>query len=457
MSMVRKLGVIAMVVMVLSLVAGASSASSRPAATTRPKTPAVRAISVSRSPAEAGTPANIKWLTVNGAAGDLWLLGDYPCQGRACLVILRSVNDGASFVRVGSPPVRGEFGVTPSGLSIGSLLFVNRDDGYAYSYGGPTGDHSFYWTDNGAMTWQRVQLDGALAAPIVVSDGRAYAVTFGCTSASCTSYALASSSVSHNDWTTTKNLPSTETKSQNVSLAAFGPKLWVVLTPQSGGRGGRLLVSQDYGRTFSTLRSDEFGFGGVFSCSLDATSARTLWVTCYGLHSSGTARSTDGDSSARDCIFHVPRHFTVPAFEPRGRADVCLPRYSRVTYLELGDYDRRRAQLQGRAEPQGPSHRRLCHPHHLARTSRPTEERRAVAHHRRRAVLATCQATGVVAGADDHGPQARRDPDGGHGRDARRLYEFDLTAATYHDRDDHSLHGIATLCRGCWHRAARAR
>ena len=95
----------------------------------------------------------------------------------------------------------------------------------------------------------------------------------------------APSPVAENDWTTTGNFFLVETKGegQNVSLSAFGSSVWLVLTPQGGGPGGRLLVSRDYGRVWSGLPSDQIG--GAFSCAITATSVQTLWGTCYGLYS----------------------------------------------------------------------------------------------------------------------------------------------------------------------------
>jgi hypothetical protein len=241
----------------------------------------------------------ITWLTVTGAEGNLWLLGEYPCSSGTCLAMFESENGGAAFIQVGVPSVRvGFFGMradmTPRGLPTGSLLFANGEDGYAYSSDGPTGEDSFFWTGDGGTTWQRVHLGGALAPPIVVADGRAYAVTYECRGATRSSYDLVSSPVAENDWTTTYNFFLVETKSegQNVSLSAFGSSVWLVLTPQGGRPGGRLLVSRDYGRVWSALPSDQIG--GAFSCSITATSVQTLWGTCYDLHSSATVRSTDG-------------------------------------------------------------------------------------------------------------------------------------------------------------------
>ncbi len=297
MSTVRKLGVTMTVTLILAVTLAACTSSTSPPSTsstssTRPATTTTHAPATTTTATtwtEAAPRTN--WLTVAGGAGRLWLLGDYPCSTGTCLAILRSDNGGTSFVRVGAPPVHGERGVTPSGLSIGSLLFVNKEDGYAYSRGGPTGETGFYRTHDGGETWQQIHLGGALASEIVVTGGRVYAVIYGCRSATCTSYKLVSASVTRNSWTTTARFSPAETNGQNVSLAAFGPNVWVVLTPQGGGPG-RLLVSRVGGSTFSQRPSSQYL--GPISCALSATSAQTLWGTCYSIHSSYNVRSTDG-------------------------------------------------------------------------------------------------------------------------------------------------------------------
>jgi hypothetical protein len=53
-----------------------------------------------------------------------------------------------------------------------------------------------------------------------------------------------------------------------------------------------MLVSRNRGSTFSELPLDDQL--GPYTCWLTATSAETLWGTCYDPHSSSNVRSTDG-------------------------------------------------------------------------------------------------------------------------------------------------------------------
>jgi len=124
-----------------------------------------------------------------------------------------------------------------------------------------------------------------------VTGGRAYAVTYRCRNTNCSSYDLVSSPVLQSAWKATNRLPSAETTTQNASVAAFGTNVWMVLTPRAGGPG-RMLVSRNGGGTFSELPRDDYL--GPYSCSLTATSAETIWGTCYYSHASANVRSSDG-------------------------------------------------------------------------------------------------------------------------------------------------------------------
>ena len=261
---------------------------------------------------------------MTAAAGRAWLLGTYPCSSHTCYVILRSDNDGSTWVRVGAPPVHSTSGSIIE-IYVNSLTFANREDGYAYEADGIPPLGQMYWTHDGGETWHRVRPPGAFASPIVTTGGHAYAlvyrgspfITFSFSSKPLT-YALAVSAVKSDVWTTTP------LRADNlVRLAAFDSKLWLI-TVKSGGGGTRLLVSQDGGRMFTSLPST--GLDGL-DCDATATSVTTLWGFCatgtlgFGVRSSDGGRdftrvsvaghvSSNGDSilsvSDKEAIFLVP-------------------------------------------------------------------------------------------------------------------------------------------------------
>ena len=194
---------------------------------------------------------------------------------------MRSLNGGKSFARVGAPPVT-------SGQLVDSLTFANREDGYTYTELGSSAAASLYWTGDGGRLWRRVQLSGDLYG-LVTTGGLAYALLCRSGASQCySSYYLAISSVTDNSWTTVA-LPAA-TEGQIVSLAAWGSKVWLVMTPAGGG-ATRLLVSYDSGRTFFSLST--IGLGYLFSGAI-ATSAKTLWAYGYAGSMAEVSRSTDG-------------------------------------------------------------------------------------------------------------------------------------------------------------------
>ena len=125
--MVRKLGTVAMAVMVLILARGTSWALSRPATT----------------PTLTEAHPKVTPTAVTGAAGYLWMLGTYPCATGTCRVLMRSTDGGKTFVRVGTPPV-GTYGIE----------FANRQDGYTYIADLQDDQSSLYWTDDGGKSWR---------------------------------------------------------------------------------------------------------------------------------------------------------------------------------------------------------------------------------------------------------------------------------------------------------------
>ena len=230
----------------------------------------------------ARTQVRVTPTAVTGAAGDLWLLGTYPCSTGSCSAIMRSTDGGKLFVRVGSLP-----------MWVATLMFANREDGYAYFPGPDIRTRIVYWTDDSGKSWQRVltQIPGSLASPIVTSGGRAYVlVSKDCSTHGCKSLDIASSAVTGDGWTA-RPLPLTAHEvNSDVGLAALGSKVWIIVA--AAGENAAVLVSDDGGRTFTNLPSR--GMEGGLDCTATATSAMTIWGFCAtGLEGYGV-RSTDG-------------------------------------------------------------------------------------------------------------------------------------------------------------------
>jgi hypothetical protein len=170
------------------------------------------------------------------------------------------------------------------------LVFANRLDGFASSQYFPV---ILYQTSDGGRNWHQAHSAGWLASPVLLSGGKAYALSYRCHIQGCTSYALVSSPVAEDDWRVVTSFDARTTKGENPCLVVHGQRIWVFLVPDGGGSGGAVLVSTSFGRSFSSIRPDPLATGS-FGCDLSATSASVLWGMCYGLHSSSQARSTDG-------------------------------------------------------------------------------------------------------------------------------------------------------------------
>jgi photosystem II stability/assembly factor-like uncharacterized protein len=260
MSTVRKLGVVAAVVLVLTLAACTSS--------THPTTQ---------------TGARVTPTAVTGARGYFWLLGEYRCLTGTCPVLVRSTDGGKSFVRVGSPPA-----------SVDALQFANHEDGYAYSQWSSDEPTPLYWTGNGGKTWRLVPLrfPASRSPSIVIASGRAYVlVPKDCLAdGECDSQELASSAVTSDAWVTTRLQLPVDEATGPIGLAAFGSKVWLI----GAGEHADLLVSDNGGRSFASLPST--GMEGL-ACDATATSPTTLWGFCATGMLGYAVRSTAGGRS----------------------------------------------------------------------------------------------------------------------------------------------------------------
>jgi photosystem II stability/assembly factor-like uncharacterized protein len=274
----------------VATLAGCTSSASRPTPST-----AVRSTS---TPLTDSHP-RASWTAVTGASGTLWLLGEYLCSKGTCFAIMRSINAGSTFVRVGAPlaflpPKKDE----TTGTYGASFQFANAKDGYFYSFSPRA---RLYWTRDGGNTWRLVQpggslvwrdsgLNGPLASGIVTTDGRAYTlISEDCSHGYyCKSLDLATSAVTSDTWTTVP-LP-VAAFNKSITMTALGREVWLVVT-QGGGGNARLLVSDDGGRRFSNLPST--GMIGLI-CRATPTSTTTLWGFCDTGMEGYETRSTDG-------------------------------------------------------------------------------------------------------------------------------------------------------------------
>lgn len=229
----------------------------------------------------AGTQARITPTAVAGAAGYLWMLGTYPCATGSCPVLMRSSDGGKSWVQVGTPPP-----------PVDTLAFANREDGYAYFPGDTTETSVLYWTKDAGKSWRLAPTDFQQSQDlsIIATRGLAYALGYqDCLpDRGCKSLDLSSSAVTSNVWTT-RRVP-VDTAKYTVGLAAFGSKVWLIVT-LAGGSKAELFVSHDGGKSFASLPST--GMAGL-GCHATATSGATLWGFCPTGMAGYAVRSTDG-------------------------------------------------------------------------------------------------------------------------------------------------------------------
>jgi photosystem II stability/assembly factor-like uncharacterized protein len=258
---VRKLGVIAALVLVLTLAARTSS---------------------TNSATQTEAHAQVIPTAVTGAAGYFWLLGESRCATGTCPVVMRSTDGGKSFFRVGSPPA-----------SVAYLDFANHEDGYAYSQWSSDEPTALYWTGNAGKTWRLVPLrfPASRSPSMVIASGRAYLLVPGhcLADGKCESQELASSAVTGDTWTTTRLQLPVDEATGPIGLAAFGSKVWLVAIGVGGNAD--LHVSDNDGRSFASLPST--GMEGL-ACHATATSATTLWGFCATGMLGYAVRSTDG-------------------------------------------------------------------------------------------------------------------------------------------------------------------
>ncbi len=200
-----------------------------------------------------------------------WLLGTAPCSRPPCTSIVRTTNGGRSFV--GIPAPRTPLAQAGGRVGVSEVRFADSADGFAYS-------PDLYATHDGGATWHQIDVGGSVS-DVAISAGEVYAVV-AITGPGTTSRLLRSP-VSRDAWTV---LP---------AAGEVAGGLWVHgadLLIQSGNNG-RLLVSHDFGASFSRYRVPSPGL----PCQFQEMAPEVVWEHCATGMMSGVWRSPDGGAS----------------------------------------------------------------------------------------------------------------------------------------------------------------
>jgi hypothetical protein len=187
-----------------------------------------------------------------------------------CDAIVRTVNGGASFSGIPSPPT--------ATSNVSQLRFADTLDGYAF---GP----ELWETVDGGATWVNADTPGRVTE-LEAADGEAYALVTGAGSANGSSNELLASGVGSRQW---HQVPTPTPLGFGAQFAVNGPNLYVL-----GGNGVDLLMySSDQGTHFSQ-RVDPCATDLPGSLSAAADGSSTLWAACPTGTAAEVMLSTNG-------------------------------------------------------------------------------------------------------------------------------------------------------------------
>src|ERR1700722_5682350 len=103
-------------------------------------------------------PASVTFVSLDEG----WVLGSAPCQLATCLVVLKTLNAGRTWVSVNPPPTPFSDGDSGDMESVGQIRFADPDDGWAYGPG-------LWSTHDGGAHWHESFLPSS-ATPGFVDD-----------------------------------------------------------------------------------------------------------------------------------------------------------------------------------------------------------------------------------------------------------------------------------------------
>lgn len=217
------------------------------------------------------------WAGAIVRAGDSAYVTGWDAHDAAALWYVDT--NGQLSPRTPPPGMPGNPGTTGDG-AVQFLAFDGPDAGLAITGRSGSKDHeghtALYATDDGARSWNRVELPTReQPEQMAIGGGAAYALTSNCArpTAACDHATLWSidptgSTAPH----TFDSLPARTHTSGPIAIAAYGVDVWAFLNTGSGN--GTVLRSMDGGRTWH--RADDL----CMSEEPVATSGSVLWSTC---------------------------------------------------------------------------------------------------------------------------------------------------------------------------------
>ena len=209
---------------------------------------------------------------------DYWVLGDAGCGTRGCPSILHTLDGGATFHPITTPPA--SFGANSDASSIDALRFANAYDGWAFAPG-------LWSTHDGGAHWKNVQIGGVIWQ-LEAAGGWVFATVGACQppyGMGCTGYRLKRAPVGSDNWSDVTP----------AGLGTQGPAFdlhqhSVFVLANDSGPDARLWVSANSGVSFARYANPCVDLPGAPS----AVSASVVWVMCSGGHFLFPYRSLDG-------------------------------------------------------------------------------------------------------------------------------------------------------------------